>query len=120
MSERHPDAADFVLYVMDGLPAARVGAFEAHAATCDACAAALVREARLDAAMRRVAFVSARSSWHRTVRATACGAAGVVAMAAAVLLWFDRPSSAAGSRDATACGQMTLGDGAAFEARDGG
>ena len=120
MNGHHPEPTDFALYVLDGLPASRVGAFEAHAATCEQCAATLAREARLEIAMGRVAFASARSSLGRTLRATTCGAAGVVAMAAAVLLWFDRPSSAAASRDASACAQVSIGDGSAFDERDGG
>jgi hypothetical protein len=118
----HATAAELELYVMGALDASRVEAFEAHCAECDACAAALSGEARLEMAFEQVQRVSARARVVVPVRAVAYGAAGLVAMAAAMLLWVGHGSLAPaspGAGDGTAAvGHAPMDDGAILDARN--
>ena len=121
----HATAAELELYVMGALDASRVEAFEAHCAECDACAAALSGEAQLEMAFEQVQRVSARArmaSVARPVRAVAYGAAGLLAMAAATLLWVGHASLAPaspGAGDGTAAvGHAPMDDGAILDARN--
>lgn len=91
MSARHRTAAELEAYVMGALGGSAAEELEAHAAECEECAAALAREARMEMAFEQVAKQAAArpvvEMVARARRAAAYGAAGVVAMAAAVLLW---------------------------------
>jgi hypothetical protein len=122
---RHATARELELYVLGALDAERVDAFEAHCAACDACAAGLAGEARLETAFEQVQHRATALSVRRPARALAY--AGVLAMAAAVLLWAGRGSMAAsGAGDGTAAvgHRAPLDDGAILDARtdalDGG
>jgi len=124
MSAQHATSAELELYVLGALAPARVEAFEAHCAACEACAAALTREASLEMTFEQVARRSTRVHATRPLRAAAFGAAGLVAMAAAVLLWFGRAPAAAataGEGTASAGGAIThhaMDDGAILDARN--
>jgi anti-sigma factor RsiW len=129
MTGRHATVAELELYVLGGLDAARVDDFEAHCAECDSCAAALAGEAQLEVAFEQVARRSvSRISMAHPLRVAAYGAAGLLAMAAAMLLWFGHASAgaaAAGAGEGTA--SMThhaMDDGAILDsmndALDGG
>ena len=127
MSGRHATAGELELYVLGALDAGRVHSFEAHCAACDTCAAALAGEATLEVAFEQVAARTARGVVVRPLRAVAYGAAGVLAMAAAVLLWIGRsPAMAVGAGEPTAAGRRAppMDDGAIFDSRsdalDGG
>ncbi len=119
MSGRHATAAELSAYVFGTLDASRIPELEEHCATCDACAEALAGEARLELAFEQVARQPARPPAARPLRAAAYGAAGVVAMAAAVLLWFSHgtPSASAAEGGATA-GHHAMEDGAILDARN--
>jgi hypothetical protein len=117
----HATAAELELYVLGALDADRVEAFEAHCAECDACAAALAGEASLEIAFEQVQQRAARVVLRRPARTVAYGAAGVLAMAAAALLWVGRGSMPAppGAGGGTAAiGHAPLDDGAILDARN--
>ncbi len=123
MSGRHATAAELESYVLGGLDAHRIEAFEAHCARCDACAAALAGEARLEVAFEQVArrsIAGARLPAPRPLRAAAYGAAGLVAMAAAVVLWLGHsPVTSAAAGDGTAAAaHHAMDDGAILDARN--
>lgn len=120
VSGRHATSAELELYVLGGLGPERAAVVEEHCASCDACARALSGEARLEVAFEQVA----RRSEHvvliqRPVRAAAYGAAGLVAMAAAVVLWFGHaaatPSAGEGS---AAAAHHAMQDGAILDAKN--
>jgi anti-sigma factor RsiW len=120
MSGRHATAAELELYVLGALDADRVDSFEAHCAACDGCAAALSGEASLEIAFEQVARRAARGPVARPARAAAYAAAGVLAMAAAVLLWIGRsPAPVVGAGEGTAAvGRATMDDAAILDARN--
>jgi hypothetical protein len=121
MSERHATAAELELYVLGALDAGRVDSFEAHCAACDVCAAGLSGEASLELAFEQVARRTARAPVVRPLRALAYAAAGVLAMAAAVLLWFGRsPAAGLGAGEATSAARHAppMSDGAILDARN--
>jgi anti-sigma factor RsiW len=57
--QAHVAGAELALYVIDGLSPERKDAVESHVLECDACADALGREARVEAALEEVARVAA-------------------------------------------------------------
>ncbi len=122
MSGRHATPAELELYVMGALDADRSEAFEAHCAACDACAAALSGEASLEMAFEQVGRRAAREKLARPLRAVAYGAAGVLAMAAAALLWIGHtPTAGAGEGTAGGLGNVShapMDDGAILDARN--
>jgi anti-sigma factor RsiW len=120
MIGQHATPAELELYVLGALGEDRVEAFEAHCAACDACAAALSGEAKLELTFEQVARRSVRAPVVRPVRAVAYGAAGVLAMAAAVLLWIGRaPVTAAAAGEGTAgISHGPVSDGAILDARN--
>jgi anti-sigma factor RsiW len=120
MSGRHATSAELELYVLGALDAARVQEFEAHCAACDACAAALAGEARLEVAFEQVARRSVRVAVVRPLRVAAYGAAGLVAMAAAMLLWFGHTSAggAAAGEGTSSMVHHAMDDGAILDARN--
>jgi anti-sigma factor RsiW len=122
MSGRHATAADLESYVLGALDPDRIDGFEAHCAECDACAAALAGEARLEVAFEQVARRPVRVASPRPLRAAAYGAAGLVAMAAAVVLWFGHApaaaTAAAAGEGATPAVHHAMDDGAILDARN--
>jgi len=120
MSGRHATAEELELYVLGALDAGLTGPLEAHCAVCDACAKALAGEATLEMAFEQVARRTVRVHAARPVRALGYGAAGMLAMAAAVLLWMGRaPTTAAGAGEGTASARhATMDDGAILDARN--
>jgi anti-sigma factor RsiW len=125
MSGRHATAADLESYVLGALGPDRIESFEAHCAECDACAAALAGEARLEVAFEQVARRPVRVASPRPphpLRAAAYGAAGLVAMAAAVVLWFGHSptgaTAAAAGEGATPAVHHAMDDGAILDARN--
>jgi anti-sigma factor RsiW len=130
MSGRHATAADLESYVLGALDPERIESFEAHCAECDACAAALAGEARLEVAFEQVArrpvrVASPRPHPLHPLRAAAYGAAGLVAMAAAVVLWFGHSPASATAAAAAAAGEAAtpavhhaMDDGAILDARN--
>ncbi len=121
MSGRHATAADLESYVLGALDPSRAEAFETHCAECDVCAAALAGEARLEVAFEQVARRPVRvATTPRPLRAAAYGAAGLVAMAAAVVLWFSHsPATGAPAGEGTAAaGHHAMGDGAILDAKN--
>ena len=118
MSGRHATGAELELYVLGALDADSIEAFEAHCAECDACAAALSGEASLEIAFEQVARRATRVQVTRPLRAVAYGAAGVLAMAAATLLWIGHaPPSGAGEGTA-AVRHAPMDDAAILDARN--
>ncbi len=118
---RHATAGELSAYVLGTLDARRAGAFEAHCASCDACAVALAGEARLELALERAARQPARLSLPaaRPLRAAAYGGAGLLAMAAAVALWFAHATATpatGGEGTAAAAAPHAMGDGAILDA----
>jgi hypothetical protein len=104
--EWHVDEDDLALYVMGALEGRRLDAVEAHVMACEACAAGLAREARLEAALDEVA---ARAGAHgrravvhlsraprRAIRSGRFmgGALGALAAAAGIVLMFAQTSHA--------------------------
>jgi hypothetical protein len=125
MSGRHATAQELELYVLGALDARRVESFEAHCAVCEGCAAALAGEARLELAFENVQKRAARFERVRPMRAVAYGAVGMVAMAAAALLWVGHRSlgsvaGAAGtvSNASAAVGHAPSEDAAILDARN--
>lgn len=122
MNGHHATAAELEAYVLGALDEGLVEGFEAHCAECDECARALAGEARLEVAFETVARRPSRVPVPvtRPLRAAAYGAAGLVAMAAAVLLWFGHsPATAATTGDGTAAAaHHTMDDGAILDARN--
>ena len=119
MIGRHATAAEMEAYVMGALEPSRIEAFEAHCAGCEACAAALSGEARLEVAFETVARRPSRLPVARPMRVAMYGAAGLAAMAAAVLLWFGHaPASAAAGEGTAAAGHHSMEDGAILDARN--
>jgi anti-sigma factor RsiW len=120
MSGRHATAEELELYVLGALDAGRVESFEAHCASCDACAGALAGEASLEIAFEHVVRTSVRPPATRPLRAVAYGAAGLLAMAAAVFFWIGRaPGVTPGAGEGTASmGYAPLDDGAILDARN--
>jgi hypothetical protein len=118
--QAHATAAELELYVLGALDAGRIEAFEAHCATCDACAAALAGEAKLEIAFEQVQRRAAKVEAIRPLRAVAYGAAGVLAMAAAVLLWIGHGSmtTAQGAGEGTTASHAPMNDGAILDARN--
>jgi anti-sigma factor RsiW len=122
MSHRHATSAELELYVLGGLDPERAAVVEEHCASCDACARALAGEASLEVAFEQVA----RRAEHapvavaRPVRAAAYGAAGLVAMAAAVLLWFGHAAATqtTGEGTAAAAHHHAMQDGAILDAKN--
>jgi hypothetical protein len=109
MSGRHATAAELELYVLGALDAGRVESFEEHCAGCDACAAALAAEASLELAFERVNRRATRLERVRPLRAVAYGAAGMLAMAAAVLIWMGRGSIAGATSGASSAAAAAVG-----------
>ncbi len=120
MSGRHATAAELEHYVLGALDAGRVEEFEAHCAECEACAAALAGEARLEVAFEQVARRPTRipQPAAASVRAATYGAAGLLAMAAAMLLWLGHTPPHAGSGEASAAMSHAMDDGAILDARN--
>jgi anti-sigma factor RsiW len=120
MSHRHATSAELELYVLGGLDPDRAAVVEEHCASCDACARGLAGEARLEVAFEQVARRVERAPVvARPVRAAAYGAAGLVAMAAAVLLWFGRAAATQTTGDGTAAAaHHSMQDGAILDARN--
>jgi anti-sigma factor RsiW len=120
MSGRHATSAELELYVLGALDATRVEEFEAHCASCNGCAAALAGEARLEVAFEQVARRSVRVAVARPLRVAAYGAAGLVAMAAAMLLWFGHTSAgtAAAGEGTASMAHHAMDDGAILDARN--
>jgi anti-sigma factor RsiW len=120
MSGQHATSAELELYVQGALDADRIEAFEAHCAACDACAAALSGEAKLEMSFEQVARRVVRVQALRPVRAFAYGAAGLVAMAAAAVLWIGHaPGTAAAAGEGTASvSRAPASDGAILDARN--
>jgi hypothetical protein len=115
----HATAKELELYVLGALDGARAEAFEAHCASCDACAAALSGEASLEIAFEQVAKRSVRMQAAKPVRAAAYGAVGLLAMAAAVVLWFGHAPVAAGAGEGTASrAYAPMDDAAILDARN--
>jgi hypothetical protein len=81
----HHDATELALFVRGELEGARRASFEAHVAGCEACAARLASEARLEVALEALgpALAGGLARRRRVRRAVA---AAVVAAAAAVVL----------------------------------
>jgi hypothetical protein len=112
---RHVTPEELELYVLGAVESRQAEAVEGHCASCQRCSEALAREAQLEIAFEQVAKQSARSSVRgRPLRAAAYGAAGVVAMAAAAVLWFGRGPLPAGEGTSAASGgqQVSAMDGA--------
>ena len=120
MSHRHATSAELELYVLGGLDPDRAAVVEEHCASCDACARGLAGEARLEVAFEQVARRVERAPVvARPVRAAAYGAAGLVAMAAAVLLWFGLAAATQTTGDGTAAAaHHSMQDGAILDARN--
>jgi anti-sigma factor RsiW len=118
MSGRHATEKELELYVLGALDADRLEAFEAHCAGCDACAAALAGEASLEIAFEQVAKRAARVQVARPLRAVGYGAAGVLAMAAAVLLWIGHTPAPGAGEGTAAVGHAPMDDGAILDARN--
>jgi anti-sigma factor RsiW len=118
MSHRHATSAELELYVLGGLDPERAAVVEEHCASCDACARALAGEARLEVAFEQVAR-RVESAPVVRVRAAAYGAAGLVAMAAAVLLWFGRAAATSTTGEGTAAAtHHSMQDGAILDAKN--
>jgi anti-sigma factor RsiW len=113
MSGRHATAAELEAYVMGALAGSSAEALEDHAAACDACAAALAREASLEIAFEQVAKQAAQVPVARPVRAATYGAVGFLAVAAAVVVWLGR---APGPQGTAASGGAESGPGIAAHA----
>ena len=130
MSGRHATSAELELWVLGGLDPERAAAVEEHCTSCEACARALAGEARLEVAFEQVAQACPARAGNderapalvaaRPVRAAAYGAAGLVAMAAAVLLWFGRAAAtpATSGEGTAAAGHHSMQDGAILDARN--
>ena len=119
MNGRHATAAELEAYVLGALDAGQLDSFEAHCAECEVCAAALAGEARLEVAFETVARRPSRVPVARPLRAAAYGAAGLVAMAAAVLLWFGHsPATASTGEGTAAAAHHAMDDGAILDARN--
>ncbi|HEY1697361.1 MAG TPA: hypothetical protein VGG39_34605 [Polyangiaceae bacterium] len=120
MSVRHATARELELYVLGALEGPGAQAVEEHCAACEACSAALAGEARLEVAFEQVAKRSSRVAAVRPMRAVAYAAAGVLAMAAALLVWFGRAPAAVatGGDGAVAVGHSAIQDGAILDARN--
>ena len=118
MSTEHATSAELELYVLGALAGEQADRVEAHCVRCAACAAALAGEARLETAFEQVAVRSTRASTARTTRAAAYGAAGLLAMAAAVALWIGRTPGAAGEVGANTASvpHHAMDDGAILDA----
>ncbi len=102
MSTLHPVASDLELYVMGALDPATAARIEAHVGECEACAAALAHEARLEMAFEQIAhapetgvrIVAAKrdaaaraATAHRRTVTFACALGGALSIAAAWFLW---------------------------------
>jgi hypothetical protein len=127
MNMGHPSVNELELYVLGGLDAVRTDALETHVASCHTCAIALRREACLELAFEQVARRTQRAALHRVKRLGAYGGAGIVAVAAAAILWVGRsPGSgaAAAGGPADAVTRAAVDDGAVLDSRsdssDGG
>ena len=122
MTGRHATAQELELYVLGALDAGRLEDVEAHCASCDACAAALAGEAKLELAFEQVQRRASRVRVIRPLRTAAYGAFGLVAMAAAVLLWVGHGAAMTASPGAgegtAAVGHAPLSDGAILDARN--
>ena len=120
MSHRHATSAELELYVLGGLDPERAAVVEEQCASCDACARALAGEASLEVAFEQVARSAERApAVARPVRAAAYGAAGLVAMAAAVLLWFGRAAATQTTGEGTAsAAHHSMQDGAILDAKN--
>ncbi len=122
----HVRAAELELYVLGALEEPRGMAVETHCAACERCAAQLAREARLEMAFEQVARehlpkVAGRRAPDqatRPLRALAYGTAGLVAMAAAAVLWLGRAPVPVGEGGVAAGGQASAMDGAALDVQD--
>jgi len=119
MNGVHATAAELEAYVLGALEVDRLESFEVHCAECASCAAALAGEARLEVAFETVARRPSRVPVIRPFRAAAYGAAGLVAMAAAVLLWFGHsPATASTGEGSAAAAHRSMQDGAILDARN--
>jgi anti-sigma factor RsiW len=120
MTALHVTPVELELYVLGGLGPADSERLEAHCGGCRACAVALMSEARLELAFEQVAKRSIRSRMLRPVRTAGYAAAGLLAMAAAVVLWVGRaplPATAAGEGMGTAS-QHPAADAEILDARN--
>jgi hypothetical protein len=112
-------AAELELYVVGALDASLVEGFESHCATCDRCAGALAGEAQLEVAFEQIASRPVRVAAARPVRAAVYGVAGVLAMAAAAVLWMGRaPATAATAAGEGSAVHHAMDDGAILDARN--
>lgn len=98
-------------YVIGALDATSARWVEAHAAGCEACAAALAAEARLELALFEVAAAPPSLEGRRARRARFAAAAvtGFSALAATVawLLWVDRPPPPGGHPQVVRCTEVS-------------
>jgi anti-sigma factor RsiW len=104
--ESHVDGDELALYVMGALEGDRLDAVEAHVMACEACAAELAREARLEAALDAVALRAGAGAHERVVHLARAprrairsgrfmgGALGALAAAAGIVLMFAQTSHA--------------------------
>jgi hypothetical protein len=123
MSGRHATSAELELYVLGALDAARVESFEGHCAECAACAEALAGEARLEMAFEQVGRRGRRlrpslAPVLRPLRAAAYGAAGLLAMAAAVAFLVGHAPASTGEGAAASQHHSAMDDGAILDARN--
>ena len=91
MTGRHATSAELELYVMGALDGGSAEWLEVHAATCEVCASALAHEANLEMAFEQVSKRATRTLG--VLRAAGYGGAGLVAVAAGLLLWIGRGSA---------------------------
>lgn len=120
MSARCTTAAELELYVMGALDASLVEDVETHCASCERCAAALAGEAQLEVAFEQIASRPVRIAAARPARAAAYGVVGLLAVAAAAVLWMGHTPASTGP---TAAGEGTpvqhaMEDGAILDARN--
>lgn len=116
---QHATPAELELYVLGAMVADRVDSFEAHCAGCEACAARLSDEAKLEMVLEQVSRRAVRVQAIRPARALAYGAAGLVAMAAVVLLWVGHgPGPVGTGGEAASVSRAPLSDGAILDARN--
>jgi len=91
----HLDTAELEDFVQGTLDGTRLAQFEARVSSCDACAASLMREARLELALVELGTPAASPPARRWSRRAMPAVLAIAATAAAILLVVARPGSPA-------------------------
>jgi hypothetical protein len=107
----HTDATELALFLRGELEEPRLASLEIHVSSCDACAARLTGEARLELALNELGPELAQSLAQRRVRARLVGVALIAAAAAVAVVSLGRSDVPAPPASARSISRVVCAEG---------